>query len=429
MPSPFSIILASILAADLLWWRRADRRARQLRHALLWRLFIGLFMGGQIALVLWTLGGRVPALSSLGRPPQFLSAAGYIWHLLLLPASWVLVAATGMLVGAWRWGRRLVELTVSSRPAASTKAGQDPASPATDVPAVGTGETASRRQFLGTLTTVTPALLTGAGVVHSRTQLREFRIRDMSVALPSLPPELDGLRIALVSDLHVGTFTNGQTVKRVVEETSRLDADLVLLPGDLINNALADLSDALDAVCNMQSRHGAFLCVGNHDLIEDGEEFVRRTKVRVPLLVNESQVVTVRGQHVQLLGLPWHRDEVLIADSVRQLACERVPSAFPILLAHHPHAFDAAAVAGLPLTVSGHTHGGQLMLGETIGFGPLMYRYWSGVYRKPDEDGAALVVSNGVGNWFPLRIGAPAEIIQLTLRSVGRTTGGDGSSR
>jgi predicted MPP superfamily phosphohydrolase len=267
------------------------------------------------------------------------------------------------------------------------------------------------------VTTATPVLLTGAGVAYSRTQVREFRIRPMSVALPSLPPQLDGLRIALVADLHVGTFTNGQTLKRIIEETSRLDADLVLLPGDLINNALADLSDALDAVSNMQSRHGAYLCIGNHDLIEDGAEFVRRVKARAPLLINESRIVSIRGQHVQLLGLPWNRDEALIAGSVRELSRQIAPGAFPILLAHHPHAFDAAAAAGIPLTVSGHTHGGQLMLSDEFGFGPLMYRYWSGFYRKPAANGASLIVSNGVGNWFPVRIGAPAEIIHLTLRS------------
>jgi predicted MPP superfamily phosphohydrolase len=405
MPSPVTIIVVSILAADLLLWLRADRLARGGRHALGWRLLIGLFLGGQITLVLWILGGRVSEASSLGHPPQPLSAAAYLWHLLLLPACLALVAITGILVGVLRWGRRLAGRTA-------------------DLAA----ETETRRRFLGMLTTATPALLTGAGVACSRTQLRQFRIRPIDIGLPGLPPELDGLRIALVSDLHVGTFTSGQTVRQVVEETSRLDADLVLLPGDLINNALADLSDALDAVCNMQSRHGAYLCVGNHDLIEDGAEFVRRVQARVPLLINESRVIPIRGQLVQLLGLPWNRDEVLIASSVRQLAGQIAPGAFPILLAHHPHAFDVAAAEGIPLTVSGHTHGGQLMLGDAVGFGPLLYRYWSGLYRKPAASGASLVVSNGVGNWFPLRIGAPAEIIHLTLRSAAPTSGGQASS-
>ena len=71
--------------------------------------------------------------------------------------------------------------------------------------------------------------------------------------------------------------------------------------------------------------------------------------------------------------------------------------------------------AGIPLTLSGHTHGGQLMLNERLGAGPVMFRYWSGLYRK---GASRLVVSNGVGNWFPLRTQAPAEIIHLTLRRV-----------
>jgi predicted MPP superfamily phosphohydrolase len=397
MPSLFSMVLIAILVADLLWWLRADRHARRWRYARVWRLFIGLFMAGQIVLVLWILGSRFPGVSSLGRPSQPLSAAAYLWHLLFLPAGLAIVAILDLLRGIGRLRSRRVAAPDAESAALPTQ---------------------TRRQFLDMVTTATPMLLTGAGVANSRWEMSDFRIRPMDVALPGLPPELDRLRIALVADLHVGTFTNGPTVKRIVEETSRLDADLILLPGDLINNALADLSDALDAVANMQSRHGAYLCVGNHDLIENEVEFVRRVKARVPLLVNESQRLTIRGQIVQLLGLPWSRDEVVIARSVQQLAGQIVPGALPILLAHHPHAFDAAAEMGIPLTVSGHTHGGQLMLGERVGFGPLLYRYWSGLYRKPTPDGSSLVVSNGVGNWFPLRTGAPAEIIHLTLRAV-----------
>jgi hypothetical protein len=69
------------------------------------------------------------------------------------------------------------------------------------------------------------------------------------------------------------------------------------------------------------------------------------------------------------------------------------------------------------------------MLGDAVGFGPLLYRYWSGLYRQPAHHGAALVVSNGVGNWFPLRTRAPAEIIDLTLRSVAHPAGRRASSR
>jgi hypothetical protein len=405
MPYLFLTVLIAILAGDLLWWWHADRLSRSLRRAFWWRLLLGLFMSGQVALVLWILAGRALTDYLPGRPPQFLSAAAYLWHLLILPTTWIVVGTTGILFWLWRSWRRLAVLVAAARPVANA------AQEAADVPS----GLATRRQFLGMLTAATPALLTGAGVGYSLLQLPWFRIRSMDLPLPGLPPELDGVRIALVSDLHVGTFTSGQAVKRIVEATNRLDADLVLLPGDLINNSLTDLSDALEAVSNMQSRYGSYLCVGNHDLIDNGTEFVRQAKARVPLLVDESRIVPVRGQPVQLLGLPWNLGEARIERSVRQLARQLTPGAFPILLAHHPHAFDTAAAAGMPLTLSGHTHGGQLMLGEAVGFGPLLYRYWSGLYRKPEHPGAALVVSNGVGHWFPIRTGAPAEIIHLTL--------------
>jgi predicted MPP superfamily phosphohydrolase len=408
----FWMILTVFLSADLLWWWHADRLLRPLPGALWWRLGLGVFMAGQLALVLWILGGRAFVGPDAGRPPQALMAAAYLWHLMILPAAWSVVGMTSLVVGVGRLGRSLVQLTP----------GRDPPEPPSDVEAANEAtadvpaSAISRRQLLGALTAATPVLLTGVGVGYSLLQLQRFRIRSIDVSLPSLPPELDGLRIALVSDLHVGTFTHGRVVKRIVEATNRLDADLVLLPGDLINNSLTDLSDALDAVANMQSRHGSYLCVGNHDLIDDGEEFIRRTRERVPLLVDGSQTLTIRGQPVQLLGLPWNLGESRIERSVRRLARQLVPDAFPILLAHHPHAFDAAAAAGFPLTLSGHTHGGQLMLGDDVGFGPLLYRYWSGLYRKPEHNDAALVVSNGVGNWFPVRTWAPAEIIHLTLR-------------
>ena len=139
----------------------------------------------------------------------------------------------------------------------------------------------------------------------------------------------------------------------------------------------------------------------------------------IPLLLNESASVRVRGHDMQLLGIKWGgvgtrraaQWDVHLDATLPQL--HRGDGVFPILLAHHPHAFDRAADAGIPLTLAGHTHGGQLMLTDHIGPGPLMFKYWSGLYRRGSS---ALVVSNGVGNWFPLRINAPAEILHITLR-------------
>jgi predicted MPP superfamily phosphohydrolase len=416
----FLFVLVAIIVGDVFWWRYAMRLVRPLRHAFWWRLLVRLFMGGQLALVVWILGGRFLPESAWSRPPQLLSAAAYIWHLIILPILLTLVSMERLLLWARRLGRRLAglrspEALRQPKPKVESALAQELGLGGAIVPADGGDVSVARRQFLSRIAVLTPALLTGGGAVYSVPQLQRLRIRPVTVAYSSLPPELDGLRIALVSDLHVGTFTDSEAVRRIVADTNQLRADLVLLPGDLVNNSLADLSDALDAVAAMDSRYGSYLCLGNHDLIDNGPEFVRRAKARVPLLVNESQIVPVRGQQIQLLGLPWSSGDDRIANSVQELSRQLIPGTFPILLAHHPHAFDTAAAAGIPLTVSGHTHGGQLMVSEAVGFGPLLFRYWSGLYRKPEHPNSALVVSNGVGHWFPVRTGAPAEIILLTL--------------
>jgi len=340
-----------------------------------------------------------------------------VWHLLVLP---------GILVASLLWaGGSGVGLLFRRRKAVTTPVAEDPAA----APAPAVAEVAlSRRRLLGAAVAAAPPLVTVIGTAAAASQLDEFRIRPIALDLPQLPRDLDGMTIAHVSDIHVGRFTEGRTLRRIVEETNNLRADLVLMTGDLINMNLSDLPAALDAVKRMDARHGVYLCEGNHDLIENGREFRRATRASgVPLLVNEAAAARVRGVDVQLLGLRWgtgvqgagraaDRGDGAIATALQELLPALRPASagnFPILMAHHPHALDHAAAAGIPLTLSGHTHGGQLMLTPDVGFGPWMYRYWSGAYRKGDAWG---VVSNGVGNWFPLRIAAPAEIIHLTLR-------------
>src|SRR5438270_2867637 len=105
----------------------------------------------------------------------------------------------------------------------------------------------------------------------------------------------------------------------------------------------------------MQARYGVYLIEGNHDLIENGPKFERRMKSSgIPFLLDESTIITIRGAPLQLLGLSWTRArenrDAAIASSVRRLLQQRQPGIFPILLAHHPHAFDAAAEAPIPLT-------------------------------------------------------------------------------
>ena len=408
-------IIGLMLLCDVLWWQAADRLLRPVRGARWWRALLGLFVAAVGLCLLWFVAGRTVIRNADARVPSWLLSATYVWHLLVLPAT----VAVWLLVSIGRLGWMLA--SQKRRPAGEGETAAAENHTSVDVRPI------SRRQMLGAAAAAAPPLVTVIGAAVAQAQLDEFRVRRLTLDLPQLPRDLDGMTVAHVSDIHVGRFTHGSTLSRIVETTNDLRSDLVLLTGDLINMNVSDLPAALDAVRRMQGRFGVYMIEGNHDLIEDRWEFRRAAKASgVPCLLNETATVRARGAEVQLLGLRWgsgaagagrsaHRGDAAVAASLKELlpSLRPVSESFPILLAHHPHALDYAAAAGIPLTLSGHTHGGQLNLTPSVGFGPWMYRYWSGPYRKGDAWG---VISNGVGNWFPLRVGAPAEIIHLTLR-------------
>ena len=399
-------ILLVLVVGDFLWWWRADRVLRRLPRGGWGRVLLGFFMAAQATgLILVILDRRFDWNLDVLLTSPWLTAI-YLWHCLVLFPMLLLWIPYTIARGSVAGVCGLLRLRAARHPV------------------IEPGERAiTRREFARLLGTAAPALATVGAAGVALWQIEHFRIRRLKISLSALPPALDGLTIAHITDLHVGQFTQGAVLDRIVDATNDLRADLVLYTGDLINFALSDLDEALAVVGRLRGIHGVFLCEGNHDLFESASEFRRRTRAAgLQLLVNESASLTIRDQPLQILGLRWgarnlhahdpaSRGDQPIAASMRELLAQRQPDAFQILLAHHPHAFDYAE--GIPLTLAGHTHGGQLMVTPKVGFGPWLYRYWSGVYREGER---ALVVSNGTGNWFPLRTRAPAEIIHLTLQ-------------
>jgi uncharacterized protein len=390
-------IIGLMLGLDILWWWMLARATNRK-----WvRAFVTIFMIGQTVGLIWLISGRFFQTGWDRWLPKFATAAIFIWHfvglglLSLLGVALIPILLVQQMVRISR-RRRQPEEQLSDRRNHYT-----------------------RREFLGVAAAITPPLLTLSLAGVALSQLNQFRVRRLVLPIRDLPRDLDGTTIAHVSDMHVGRFTSGRVLREMVRVVNESRADLVLLTGDLINDALTSLDEGIDLVRAIDPRLGLYLIEGNHDLIENADEFERRVKASgIPFLLDESAIASVRGVPVQLLGLSWTRrhganhDEA-ISRSVRALLQQRRPDAFPILLAHHPHAFDAAAEAQMPLTLSGHTHGGQLMLNEQLGFGPALFRYWSGLYTRGQSK---LIVSNGVGNWFPVRANAPAELIHISLR-------------
>jgi uncharacterized protein len=371
----FKAIALGLITLGLWWWWRTDTRLKSLRHAWLWRTPLGMFVLGAIvcpvAIIHW--GHDIPG---------FLVAPGLLWHVLVLPVTAVVILV-------------LNSIALVRRPKRAVNA--------------------SRRRFLTAMAAAGPPLVVGGLTGVGLEQVGKFRVREIDLPVNGWPDQLNGLTIAVVADVHNGPFATQAMLDEIVVRTNAMRADLVVLAGDLINTTLEELPAALDMATALHSRLGTVAIMGNHDVMAKSTSFAKALDgAGIPLLIEDVlNLEPAPGVKVQLLGVNWEFGDAALYQSVANVAAMRDRSAFPICLAHHPHAWDEAVRQGLPLVIAGHTHGGQIMLTDTIGAGPLKFRYWTGIHRRA---GSTMVISNGVGNWFPLRVNAPAELLKLTLR-------------
>ena len=270
----------------------------------------------------------------------------------------------------------------------------------------------SRRKFLRLVGYgAAPTLAIGLGV-HGVVTQDDLRLREFQIPIAGLPPELEGFSIAHVSDLHSGLFVGPRRLKIMSDMANDLKADLVTVTGDIINREMNEFPAALTALQRINSRYGMYLCEGNHDVSPGPRLVVDACAANgLPMLYNSRVTLPIGGRRLLIAGLPWMVDGYQgRPEIVSRLFPAREEGDVRILLAHHPHLFDEAASADLVL--SGHTHGGQIMFGDNIGLGALRFKYCSGRFQR---GATTMIVNNGCGDWFPCRIGAPAEIGLLRL--------------
>lgn len=230
-----------------------------------------------------------------------------------------------------------------------------------------------------------------------------MRIRE--VAIDGLPPALAGLRIAHLSDFHLGPPSRGaHAVAQAVDWVRERRPDLVCITGDLLSHPRA--RDRLD---ELLSGLDAYVVLGNHDVAVTRDPFSRSIPLEglpATLLREESRILDLQGERVQLAGtLPGYHTPVPEADG---------EAALRILLTHYPR----LRVGGYHLVLAGHMHAGQIVLpypGGKIRFAHLRSRLAEGMYRR---EGVTLHVSPGLGTTFvPLRFFARPEATELVLQS------------
>src|SRR4051794_23904073 len=249
---------------------------------------------------------------------------------------------------------------------------------------------------------------------------RLLRVRRVELAPPSWPAALDGLRVALVSDLHAGAPHFGaHRIAAVADRVRAEHADVALLLGDFVDPAVTlatpvALADVAGPLGRLGAPLGTYAVLGNHDWIHGGAEVAQALQdVGVAVLENDARAVGAAAAPLWVAGVADMNER--LPDLERTLA--PVPGgATVILLTHDPDLFPRVP-ARVALTVAGHTHGGQVdvpvvrrrvipsLHGERFKAGHVV------------EDGRHLYVTSGVGvSGFPVRLLRPPEVVVLTLR-------------
>ncbi len=249
------------------------------------------------------------------------------------------------------------------------------------------------------------------GVYVRRTSVR---VRNVDLSVPGLPTSLDGYRIVQLSDLHVGTFAPPARVARWVARANALRPDLVALTGDLISSGSAFLEAAAATLGALRATDGVAFSPGNHDYFCDHERFFSLLAAQgIWVLRSEGREVRRGESTLWIAGADdyWKR----LADVERAMH-GRPEGATTILLAHDPRLWAPAKEQRVTLTLSGHTHGGQVAIPflPAVNLARPAFAHTTGTHRDRD---AWLVVSNGLGTTGPpARLGASPEIVVITLR-------------
>jgi uncharacterized protein len=258
------------------------------------------------------------------------------------------------------------------------------------------------------------ALVAGAGTVAGAAvygytyERHALEVTRASIAVAGLPPPLAGLRVGLITDIHRSLFVSHEDVAHAVARLMAESPDLIVLGGDYVTWGDREfVVPSAEALGPLAAPHGVFAILGNHDDDHDMPAALGRHGVQV--LKDARTRLRIRNETVDLVGIRfWTKRQADIA------ALTRGAAPMTLLLAHDPRRLAEAASLKLPLVLSGHTHGGQIVLPLVGALAAQKFPTVAGVARR---DRTALFVSRGIGTiYVPVRINCPPEVAVLTLQ-------------
>lgn len=246
-------------------------------------------------------------------------------------------------------------------------------------------------------------------------------VNDVEFPIRNLHPALDGFTISLISDIHSSVFMTKKDMDRYVDLVNEMGSDMVVVPGDFVNGNLEEVYPFAEAFSNLRARYGAFGVMGNHDYYNSNPVLVAKEvdACGVKLLRNDRTVIEKGGGTFYLLGIDDvgrpQQAEAAMDVSIGQGTLD-IPR---ILLCHRPYFLPQASARNIDLVLSGHTHGGQIVLAQfgdvVIAPASLASRY---VWGKYNYGNTQMYISRGIGTvGLPIRINCPPEITKIRLRT------------
>ena len=257
----------------------------------------------------------------------------------------------------------------------------------------------------------------GSAVPYGLILERFLTVALAEIPIAGLPAPFDGVRVLFLSDVHAGPFLSRGALASVFARLATLEPDVVIHGGDMATSSVSEILPHGDAVSGLTAPLGAFAVFGNHDHYTGDLSGVSRffEGCGVCVLNNDAVALSRNGARLALAGI----DDWNIGRPDLDLAMARsgdvAPGAPILLISHNPDASLAAGARGVALTLSGHTHGGQVRIpGRPVLVRMSRFRLDEGRF---EHEGAHIVVSRGLGvSGIPLRIACAPEALLVTLR-------------
>jgi len=291
----------------------------------------------------------------------------------------------------------------------------------------------SRRAFL----TTTTALVSGYAFIGSTVGVldsHDYEIVYKDIKIDDLPEEIKGTTITLISDTHSGPYMDEEMMGVYAKAINDLRSDIILIPGDLTNSSMLEVHPFVNAFKSLKADKGIYASLGNHDYFSNAEYVAKVVQNNSPikLLRNDSDIININGKDLCIMGLEDTRQSRSNQDNVimkyldttienaksklkeKNLDYYEIPK---LALIHKPYFFEEMSDKNIDLILSGHTHGGQVVLAKlgpvNISFAGAVSKFISGLY---ESGSSKMYVSRGIGSVaLPIRYNCPPEITKITL--------------